>query len=178
MAETQDYIEVTEAGGKSKKLLIIIVAVVVLALAGAGAMMFLGGDEEASSDDAQTSEGAADNDAAAATTGKQPPIYFAIEKPLVVNFSVQSRDAVRYLSVKLKVMARDQTVIDAFTLNQPAIQHELLLLLFNQQYDALNTTEGTKELQKQTLITINEVLKAEKSSGEIKSVYFTSFLME
>jgi len=166
MAEKQDDIEVVASGGKSK-LMIIIIAVVVLLLAGVGVMMFLGGDDEPASEDV-----------AAVATVKQTPIYFAIDKPLIVNFSDQSKDAVRYLSVKLKIMSRDQAVIDAFELHQPAIQHELLLLLFGQQYDVLMTTEGTKELQKQTLITINEVLKAEKTTGEIESVYFTSFLMQ
>ncbi len=84
----------------------------------------------------------------------------------------------RYLSVKLKVMARDQLVIDAFTLNVPAIQHELLMLLLGQKYDELSTPEGTKVLQQHTLTTINEVLKAEKTSGELESVYFTSLLMQ
>lgn len=166
MAETQDDIEITEEGGKKSKLLIIIVAVVVLALAGVGAMMFLGGDDKP----------AAENEAAA--TIKQTPIYYTLDKPLIVNFGEQSQGAVRYLSVKLKVMARDQLVIDAFTLNEPAIQHELLMLLLGQKYDELNTPEGTKALQQKTLTTINEVLKAEKTSGELESVYFTSLLMQ
>ena len=166
MAETQDDIEVGEASGSKSKLLIIIIAVLVLALTGVGAMMFLGGEDKA----------AVENEAA--VTVKQTPIYYTLEKPLIVNFGEQSQGAVRYLSVKLKVMARDQLVIDAFTLNEPAIQHELLMLLLGQKYDELSTQEGTKALQQQTLITINEVLKAEKTSGELESVYFTSLLMQ
>ncbi|NOQ81661.1 MAG: flagellar basal body protein FliL [Methylophaga sp.] len=169
MAEKIDDVEVVdEAGGKSKKM-IIIIAVAVLALIGGGAAMFLGGDE-ASPD--ETSE------AEAAPAVKQTPIYFAVEKPLVVNFSDQSEGAVSYLQVKLKVMARDQTTIDAFTLHTPAIQHELLMLLLGQKYDDLSTTTGTKALQQQTLKTINEVLKAEKHQGELEAVYFTSLIMQ
>jgi flagellar FliL protein len=164
MAETQDDIELTEESGGKSKLLIIIIAVVVLALAGVGAMIFLGGDKSA-------------NEAEVAVV-KQTPIYYALNKPLIVNFSDQSQKAVRYLSVKLKVMARDQAVIDAFKLNEPAIQHELLMLLLGQKYDELNTPEGTKVLQQYALATINEVLKAEKTSGELESVYFTSLLMQ
>jgi len=166
MAEKQDDIEVTEASGGKSKLLIIIIAVVVLALAGVAAMMFLGGDKSAK------------EAAAEVAVVKQAPIYYALDKPLIVNFSDQSQGAVRYLSVKLKVMARDQVVIDAFTLNEPAIQHELLMLLLGQKYDELNTTEGTKVLQQKALATINEVLKAEKTPGELESVYFTSLLMQ
>jgi flagellar FliL protein len=167
MAETQDDIEIIEEGANKSKLLIIIIAVLVLALTVVGAMMLLGnGDKSAVEDES------------VAIAAKQAPIYYTLEKPLIVNFGEQSQGAVRYLSVKLKVMARDQLVIDAFTLNEPAIQHELLMLLLGQKYDELNTAEGTKALQQQTLVTINEVLKAEKTSGELESVYFTSLLMQ
>jgi len=167
MAETQDDIEITEKGGSKSKLLIIIIAVLVLVLAAVGAMMFLGGDDKPVVEDES-----------AVAAVKQTPIYYTLEKPLIVNFGEQSKGAVRYLSVKLKVMARDQLVIDAFNLNEPAIQHELLMLLLGQNYDELNTPEGTKALQQKTLATINEVLKAEKTSGELESVYFTSLLMQ
>jgi len=170
MAEENDDIEITEetGGGKSKKM-IIIIAVVVLALIGAGAAMFLGGgDEEAATDEATE----------AAAPVKQAAIYFTVEKPLVVNFKDQSQGAVRYLQVKLKVMARDQATIDAFNLHTPAIQHELLMLLLGQKYDELSTTAGTKALQQQTLTTINKVLKAEEHQGELEAVYFTSLIMQ
>jgi flagellar FliL protein len=166
MAETQDDIEIIEEGGNKSKFLIIIIAVLILMLAGLGAMMFLDDDKSAVANES------------VAVAVKQTPIYYTLEKPLIVNFGEQSQGAVRYLSVKLKVMARDQLVIDSFTLNEPAIQHELLMLLLGQKYDELNTVEGTKTLQQKTLVTINEVLKAEKTSGELESVYFTSLLMQ
>ena len=165
MAETQDDIDATEdSGGKSKKL-IIIIAVVVLLLGGASAMMFLGGDDEA------TEESAAE-----VTPVKQAAIYFAVKDPFIVNFSKQSNDVARYLQLKLKVMARDQAVIDAVQLHMPAIQDELLLLLYGQNYDDLN--KSTKALKAATLTLINNILKAEGVENELKAVYFTSFLMQ
>jgi flagellar FliL protein len=170
MAEKQDDIEVTEEGGdKSKLKIIIIIAVVVIVLIAVAAALFLGGDDE-------TAEGAEVTTDVSAV--KQPPIYHAVERPLIVNFSDQSQGAVRYLSIKLKVMARDQVVIDAVTLNEPAIQHELLMLFFGQKYDELNTPEGVKALQEKTLSTINGILKAEQTIGELDSVYFTSLIMQ
>jgi len=166
--EKKDDVDIVEekSGGKLK---LIIIAVVVLALAGAGYFFLMGGEESPSEED---------DTAEAAPIVKQTPIYFTVEKPLVVNFANQSNDAVRYLSLKLKVMARDQATIDAFTLHTPAIQHELLMILFGQKYDVLNTTTGTKALQKTVLATINTLLKAEKHQGEIEAVYFTSLIMQ
>jgi len=165
MAEAQDDTDVTEESSvKSKKMMIIIV-VVILALIGGGTMMFLGG----SNDDATTDENA--------VQVKQAAIYSEVKDPFIVNFSQQSNNAARYLQVKLKVMARDQAVIDAVELHMPVIQHEFLLLLYGQNYDDL-TKNGTKTLQAATLALINNILKAENVENELKAVYFTSFLMQ
>ena len=70
-------------------------------------------------------------------------------------------------------------VIDAVKLNLPAIQHELNMLFFSQNYDDLQTVEGTKALQKASLDKINEILKNESSAdGKLEAVYFTSFIMQ
>jgi flagellar FliL protein len=165
MAETKDDIEINEEGGKSKKMLIIIVAAVLL-LGGGAAFFLMGGEEPAS------------EEAVEAKPVKQAAIYHSIEKPLVVNFKKQSGGKVKYMQVKLKVMARDQTVIDDFKLHLPAIQHELLMLLFSQNYDAMNTKEGTRALRKEALTLINGILKAEGQENGLKSVYFTSLIMQ
>ena len=165
--ETQDDLEITEeTGGKSKKRIIIIAVAVLVLLSGGAAMLFLGGDDESTAD--ETAE---------VVAVKQAAIYFTVKDPFIVNFSNQSSDAVRYLQLKLKVMARDQRVIDAVQLHMPAIQHELLLLLYGQKYDDLNTN-GTKALQIATLALINNILKAEKVENQLEAVYFTSFLMQ
>jgi len=168
MAEQEDIEVVEEPKGKSK-LLIIIIAVVVLILIGVGAMMFLGGDDE-TAEDAETAE--------VAEPVKQKAIYQAVEKPFIVNFSDQSKGAVRYMQIKLKVMARSQDVIDAFVLHEPAIKNELLLLFYSQNYDDLNTNEGTQALRKAALATINEVIKQDTGEAGLENVYFTSLIMQ
>jgi flagellar FliL protein len=171
MAEAQDDIEIIEENvDKPKKLIIIIAIVVVIILSGVGAMLFLGDDDDSAADEATDKT----EDVAVV---KQAAIYFTVTDPFIVNFSDQSNNAVRYLQVKLKVMARDQHVIDAVQLHMPAIQHELLLLLYGQNYDDLNTN-GTKALQAATLLKINEILKKENVANQLEAVYFTSFLMQ
>ncbi len=169
MAETKDDIDVAEKSGGNSKLLIIIIAVLVLALIGVGAMFLMGGDSDETASEKTTAE--------TAVKTKAAPIYFSVDTPFIVNFSKQSNGAVRYLQVKLKVMARDQSVINAFELNLPAIQNELLLLLFDQNFDELSTV-GTKALQEKVLAKANEVLKAQATDGQLEAVYFTSFLMQ
>lgn len=166
MAETRDDIDVSEeSAGMSKKLIIIIAAVLLLVIGGAAAFL-LGGD----SDEAEVAE--------EVKPTKAPPIYHAVEKAFIVNFNTQSNNAVNYLQIKLKVMARDQAAIDAFILHTPAVKHELLMLFFSQNYDALNTREGTDALRQQTLETINAILSKENHSELLEAVYFTSLIMQ
>jgi flagellar FliL protein len=167
MAEQSDDIEVVEEKKGGSKLLIIIIAVLLLAVIGLAAMMFLGGDDKEASPDAAPVE-----------TVKQKPVYHTFEKPFIVNFSHQSNEAVRYLQVKIKVMARDDSVIEAVKLHEPAIKHELLLLFFGQNYDELNTSEGTQALRDATLAQINEILANDNLSNELEAVYFTSLIMQ
>ena len=166
MAETKDDIDlVDENNGKSKKL-IIIIAAAVLIVGGAAAAFFMMGD---STEQAET---------ASAEPIKQAPIYHAVDKPFIVNFSNQSKGAVGYLQIKLKVMARDKAALDAFKLHTPAIKHELLMLYFSQNYDTLNTREGTEALRQQTLETANKILKDEQHTNLLEAVYFTSLIMQ
>ncbi len=167
MADKKEDIDITDESGGKSKLLLIIIAVLVLALIGVGAWLFMGNDTKSDAPD----------EAKVAAPVKQAPIYAEIKQPLIVNFSRQSKGAVRYLSIKIKVMARNQAAIDAFKLHTPAIQHALLLLFFGQDYQSLNTTQGIKALKKATLDTINAVLKQEKAD-EIEAVYFTNLIMQ
>ncbi len=165
MAETKDDIElVDENTGKSKKRILIIAAIIVLS--GIAAALFF----VLSNGEAETTQ--------QIEPVKQAPIYHAVEKPFIVNFATQSDSVVNYLQIKLKVMARDQSAIDAFELHTPAIQHTLLLLFFSQNYDVLNTREGTEALRQQTLEAINTILKKEQSPSLIEAVYFTSLIMQ
>ncbi|WP_297808293.1 flagellar basal body-associated FliL family protein [uncultured Methylophaga sp.] len=166
MAEQKDDIDVAEpANNKTIKLLIGLIAVLLLAVIGLGVFMLMGNGEA----DPATEQSSA----------KQAPIYYSIDDPFIVNFSEQSDEQVRYMQVKMKVMARSQAVIDSVKVHLPAIQHELLMLLYSQKYDDLQTSEGSQVLQQACLETINRILKSETSlEDELEAVYFTSFIMQ
>lgn len=166
MAEQKDDIEINPGKGR-KKLLLAGIILLVLIVAGLATAYLLSSGADV------------DGTAPAAEAPKAAPIYHEVKDPFIVNFSKQSNDAVRYLQIKMKIMARDQKVIDAFVTHEPAIVHELLLLFFSQNYDDLNTSEGTRALQENTLKTINQQLSS--LAGEhtgLEAVYFTSLVMQ
>ncbi len=167
MAEQKQDVDINESGGKSKKMLLIIIAVVILLGAGVAAFFLMGDDTEAEPEVAEETKPA-----------KQKAIYHSVDKPFIVNFQKQSDNKVKYMQIKLKVMARDPDAIDAFKLHLPAIQHELLMLFFSQNYDAMNTQEGTRALRQEALSTINAILTAEGEEQSLNAVYFTSLIMQ
>ncbi len=167
MAETNSDIEMNDNGtAMSKKKLIIIVILLLFAASAATFFLMANQDEIAA------------QDATNATPVKKAAIYHSVDNPFVINFAQQSDNRVKYLQIKLKVMARDQAAIDAFKLHLPAIQHGLLMLFFSQNYDALNTKAGTQALRKDALMTINNSLTAEKETSLLQAVYFTSLIMQ
>ncbi|MBL1457172.1 MAG: flagellar basal body-associated FliL family protein [Methylophaga sp.] len=169
MAEIQKDIELKQGMSKKTKIIMIIGIVVLLAVIGAGVYWWL-------SKDAASDESTEDAEVA---VQKATPIYHEVTAPFIVNFSEQSNDRVRYLQIKMKVMARDQASIDLFALHEPALVHELLMLFYSQNYDDLSTTEGTQALQQASLETINSFLKQQNSDlTGLEAVYFTSLVMQ
>lgn len=164
MAETNQDIEIQPAKSKKKLILVSLIGLFVLGIIGAGAWYFLSGES--------------DTDGTPAPIPRATPIYHEVEAPFIVNFAVQSNNQVRYLQIKIKLMAREKAVINAVALHEPAIVHNLLMLFYSQNYDDLNTAEGTQALQQATLENINALLKEEGHTGELEAVFFTSLVMQ
>jgi flagellar FliL protein len=168
MAEIQKDIELKQGMSKKTKIIMIVGIVVLLAVIGAGVYWWLSKDAAP-----------ADADATETAVQKATPVYHEVAAPFIVNFSEQSNNQVRYLQIKMKVMARDQATISLFALHEPALVHELLMLFYSQNYDELSTTEGTQALQQASLETINNFLKQQDSSiTGLEAVYFTSLVMQ
>ncbi|MDX5332627.1 MAG: flagellar basal body-associated FliL family protein [Gammaproteobacteria bacterium] len=167
MAEENDTNIAENAEGKPKKKRLLVVGLIVLLLAGAGggAALFLAGGGETGDEAAEP-----------AVAQDAPPQYFAIEPALVVNFEQASR--VRYLQVKLEVMARDKAALDAVQQHMPVIRNNLNLLFSQQDPAVLATREGKETLQQQAVAEIQQVLAAQGATATVEQVYFTSFVMQ
>ncbi|MCB2427235.1 flagellar basal body-associated FliL family protein [Methylophaga pinxianii] len=167
MAEIQKDIELKQGMSKKTKIIMIIGIVLLLAAIGGGVYWWLTKDASPAEEETEMA------------AQKAPPVYHEVTSPFIVNFSEQSNNQVRYLQIKMKVMARDQATIDLFALHEPALVHELLMLFYSQNYDDLSTTEGTQALQQASLETINSFLKQQDSSVTgLEAVYFTSLVMQ
>ena len=110
-----------------------------------------------------------------------PPVqsfYYKITEPFTINFLKQSQQKVRYLQIKLALMAHEQKILDSANMNLPMIQDSLRNLFSEQTMESVGSVEGRRALQQSTLDTINAILKAETGIGGLKAVYFTSFILQ
>ncbi len=117
--------------------------------------------------------------------------YYPLEPALVVNLHDGKR--MRFMQVKVQVMTRDTDVITALQENNPAIRHELLMLLSHQSIAAMRDVQTREKVRQQALQQLGTVLKtltglsAEKTVEDpegnkhpsgIQALYFTDFVIQ
>lgn len=109
-----------------------------------------------------------------------PPkvLYYKISEPFTINFLKQSKQEVRYLQIKVTIMAPEQITLDNANMNLPMIQDSLRMLFSEQSMESVSSVEGRRALQQSTLETVNSVLKKETGTAGVEAAYFTSFILQ
>lgn len=124
-------------------------------------------------------EGVAEGDAKTGKDGKKalpPPIYVALEPPLVVSFD--GPGAMRFLQLTVEVMARDAEVIEAVEQHNPVIRNNLLMLVGGTDLKMLSTREGKEELRAAALAEVQAVVENQTGESGVEDLYFTSFVVQ
>jgi len=152
-----------------KKVLIAVATLVVLGGAGAAAWFLWLAEDPPSADTAVAGAGAVEPEPAG------EPIYLALAPEFVVNFEYQG--GVRYLQVGLQVMAYEQAVLEKVAANMPAVRSNLILLLSDQDYPALNTVAGKEALRQAIVEAVNAQLKL-TGRQRVREAFFTSFVVQ
>lgn len=157
--------ETAAASGGKRKWVILLLVLLLLAGGGAAAWFFL------LAGDAETAEGVA---AAAEPEPEPEPIYLGLDK-FTVNFDYQGR--IRYVQAEMQLMAHSQDIIDKAQKNMPAVRNRLIMLLSDQDFEALRQVEGKEALRGEVRDAVNEALKASGDEA-IQDVFFTSFVLQ
>lgn len=105
-----------------------------------------------------------------------PPIYLALDPPMVVSF--EDQEAIRFLQVTVEVMSRDEEAILAFTTHTPLIRNNLLMLMGGQTLADLTNTKGKEALRQAALTEVRSILKRNIGKPGIDDLYFTSFVVQ
>ncbi|MEA5444263.1 flagellar basal body-associated FliL family protein [Gammaproteobacteria bacterium AB-CW1] len=104
------------------------------------------------------------------------PIYYEIEPAFVVNLDGAGR--VRFLQIKVELMARDQEVLDAVERHMPRVRNRLLMLFGDVEQEKIRTRQGREALQEAAREQILELLEEEGEPDDLEALFFTSFVMQ
>ncbi|MEW5800592.1 MAG: flagellar basal body-associated FliL family protein [bacterium] len=159
-----------EKGFLSTKLLIII-GIVVLLLAGGGVFAYLKFMSPSKNAEAQQQQDASASEPqnTAAVTGPGP--IFDLNT-FIVNLMGESGR--RYLKVTIKLELSKEPLKEEITLKMPDIQDNVLILLSSKSYEDIADVSGKMRLRAEIVNRINNIL----TSGEIRKVYFTEFVIQ
>ena len=115
-----------------------------------------------------------------AATPKGPPLYLALDPPLVV--SLEDKGAIRFLQVTVELMSRDEDVIANLNTHMPVIRNNLLMLLGGQSIPSLTNRDEKERLRQESLAEVRKILKNNPGKAEhpgtVEDVYFTSFVVQ
>jgi flagellar FliL protein len=117
---------------------------------------------------------AADDEDGAVT---EEAIYYELAPPFVVNLQ-DSGKRIRFLQVRIQVLAYGQDKIDKVKMHDPVIRDALITLLAGQSRKDINTSQKKKALQEKALKLVKNVLKDETGRTQIEGLYFTNFVVQ
>lgn len=166
----------TEEGGKSRKKLFIMIgaAVLVLAiLAGVAGFFLLKKDPPAEPGAAGQEEASAHGETGAPGTPAKAVVGPMLKiDEFIVN--IISEEGSHYVKTSMSLEMSNPAVVDEATTRMPQIRDAVLLLIGNKTFEELQDLQGKKQLKAEITTKINSFLQ----SGQIKSLYFTDFVVQ
>lgn len=105
---------------------------------------------------------------------KQKAVYYSLSPSLIAN--VQGK--AKYARCDVQFMAKGEESIAEIQLHSPALRHELLLLLSDQQGKELKTPKGKESFRKAALKAVQKVIKDMTDKELIEDLFFTSFFVQ
>jgi flagellar FliL protein len=123
-----------------------------------------------------------DGEVVAEDEPKGPPIYLALDPPLVA--SIDDGESIRFVQITVEVMSRKEAVLDAVVNHTPVIRNNLLMLLGRKTVPELASSDGKEKLRQEALQEVQSVLEQmgpenpETPMGELEDLYFTSFVVQ
>lgn len=164
--ENQEQEEKKEGGGNKLLLIVIIILLLVLLIVGGLVAYFLlsGGDEE------QVEPQKVEKKKKVSKMTEIGPIY-----PLdrfIVN--LLSNNSSRYLKCKIDLELDAPELQKEIDKKLPAIRDLIIRILSSKTVEEIQTSKGKEKLKEEIKRKINEIL----TTGEIRNVYFTEFVIQ
>lgn len=169
-----------EEGGKSKKKLFIIIgaAVLVLAILAGVAGYFLLKKTPPAAESGAAGHGAPAAHGEAAAPGTPGAVPKPDVGPMVkideFIVNIISEEGSHYVKTSMSLEMSNAAVVEETTTRMPQIRDAVLLLIGNKTFEELQDLQGKKQLKAEITTKINSFLQ----TGQIKSIYFTDFVVQ
>ena len=159
--------EKKEGGSKLLLIVIIVLLLLLLIIGGLVAYFLLSGNEEQPPPQQQQKIEKKHKVSSMAEIG---PIYPL--DPFIVN--LVSSNANRYLKCKIDLELDSPELQQEVDKKLPAIRDLIIQILSSKSVEEIQTAKGKQKLKEEIKRKINEIL----TTGEIKNVYFTEFVIQ
>lgn len=113
---------------------------------------------------------------AQASSGSGDSLYVSLEPAFVVNVNDGLR--VRHMQISLQVKLKQADFATYIEKYNPAIRHEMVMLLSGQKTTLLKTVAGKQQLMEEALLSIQHVLEENIGNAGIDAVYFTDLIIQ
>ena len=108
--------------------------------------------------------------------GNNQSLYFAMDKPFVVNLAGTGN--LTYLQVNVQFKLKQAKFRAALQKQLPAIENTMVMLLSDQTVDSIKSVQGKQALRKTALAAVQKVCKKLVGDPAIDDVYFTGFIIQ
>jgi flagellar FliL protein len=103
-----------------------------------------------------------------------PPTYYELAPSLVANLGAGGK----YVRCEIQLMTRDPERLADIVLHAPAIRHELLMLLSEQDGGTLHAPAGKEALRDRALATVQGLMRELTGHEAIETIFFTAFFVQ
>jgi len=105
---------------------------------------------------------------------KAPPLYYKLSPSLIANVHGKAS----YVRCNVQLMTRDEEHLEKITHHTPALRHELLLLLGDQDGQKLKAPKGKEKLRKAALKGVRKTMESITGDPMVEDLYFTSYFVQ
>lgn len=106
---------------------------------------------------------------------KKEIAYYSLKPDLVAN--IKGRRS-KFARCAIQLMTTQKERIPDIELHNPALRHELLLLLSEQDGGKLKTQEGKEKFRQDALTAVQTVITEQTGDPIVENLYFTSFYVQ
>jgi flagellar protein FliL len=115
--------------------------------------------------------------ASAAEQASADPGYVSLGEPLVLNLTTEGT-RLSFVQLKAEVLIKDESDADLVEMHIPALRHQLILMLSEQNAADMKTATKREQLRQKISAKMRSVFKQLTGKDDIEEVLFSSFLVQ